>query len=67
MANGTMTESGRELREAIEVATDGQCEVIIDALGEDAEELIQILTPWGNAVRSAGGYPPQGPHDLAPS
>ncbi|HEY2214156.1 MAG TPA: hypothetical protein VGH31_03800, partial [Acidimicrobiales bacterium] len=67
MAKGTMTGPGRELRESIEVATDRQCEAIIDTLGDDAEELIQLLTPWGNAVRDAGGYPPQGPHDLAPN
>ncbi len=25
-----------------------------------------VLAPWGQAIRDAGGYPPQGPHDLAP-
>ena len=30
------------------------------------DELIGLLTPWGAALRDAGGYPPQGPHDLAP-
>jgi len=27
--------------------------------------LIDILRPWGAAIRDAAGYPPQGPHDLA--
>jgi hypothetical protein len=35
------------------------------ALGDDAAELLAILTPWGAAVRDAKGYLPSGPHDLA--
>ena len=27
--------------------------------------VLQILTPWGEAVRAAHGYPASGPHDLA--
>jgi hypothetical protein len=65
MTDGAMTAPGRELREAIERATDRQCEAIVSALGEDTDELIDLLTPWGQAIRAAGGYPPQGPHDLA--
>jgi hypothetical protein len=66
VADGAMTHAGRALREGIEVATDGQCEVIVDALGDDFDELIDLLAPWGQAIKDAGGYPPQGPHDLAP-
>jgi hypothetical protein len=36
----------------------------VDALGDDAEELCAILEPWGAAVRAAGGYLANGPHDL---
>jgi hypothetical protein len=62
-----LTAGGREYREAIETATDLPCVRIVDALGDDGvEELIRLLTPWGAAIRGAGGYPPQGPHDLAP-
>ncbi len=67
VAKGTLTGAGRELRESIEVATDAQCEPVLDALGNGLDELIGLLTPWGEAVRAAGGYPPQGPHDLAPA
>ena len=49
------------------MATDAQCEVMVDALGERFDELIELLTAWSAAVREAGGYPPQGPHDLAPA
>jgi hypothetical protein len=61
-----LTPAGREFREAIEKSTDGPCEVIITALGDDFDELIGLLTPWGAAIRDAAGYPAQGPHDLAP-
>ena len=54
------------MREEVEVATDAQCAVVLDALGDRFDALLAILTPWGDAVRAAGGYPPQGPHDLAP-
>jgi len=67
VARGALTEAGRTLRESIEVATDAQCEPILVALGDDVDELIGVLTPWGQAVRDAGGYPAQGPHDLAPA
>ena len=47
------------------MSTDRQCEVIEQSLGDDMAELIGLLTPWGRMIRDAGGYPPQGPHDLA--
>ncbi len=66
VADGALTGEGRSLRESVEVATDAQCEVMVDALGDGFAELIELLATWGAAVRAAGGYPPQGPHDLAP-
>ena len=66
VADGALTAEGRELRESVEVATDAQCGAVLDALGASLDELLALLTPWGQAVRAAGGYPPQGPHDLAP-
>jgi hypothetical protein len=65
IAEDAFSARGRELRESIEVATDRQCEVIETSLGDDMAELIGLLTPWGRMIREAGGYPPQGPHDLA--
>ena len=65
VADGELTVEGRALRESVEVATDGQCDVMLEALGDGFDELVAILTPWGRAIRDAGGYPPQGPHDLA--
>jgi len=66
VANDAFTDEGRALREAVETATDAQCAPILDALGDGLDELIEILGPWGAAIRAAGGYPPQGPHELAP-
>ncbi len=65
VADGGLTDAGRELREEVEVRTDVQVQPAIDALGDDLDELLGILRPWGAAVRQAGGYPADGPHDLA--
>jgi hypothetical protein len=65
VADGALTVDGQALRESIEVGTDAQCEVMLDALGDGFDTLLALLVPWGEAIRDAGGYPPQGPHDLA--
>jgi len=65
LAGGTLTEAGASLREEIEAATDAQCSPIVDALGDDLDELLGILRPWGAAIREAKGYPAAGPHDIA--
>jgi hypothetical protein len=64
-AEAALTENGREAREAVEVATDAQLRPTIEALGDDIDELFAMMSPWGAAVRAAGGYLPSGPHDLA--
>ena len=65
LRDGGLTPEGRAEREEVEVATDRQCRPIVEALGDDLDELLGILVPWGEAIRSAGGYPAAGPHDLA--
>ena len=64
-AEGALTAAGRELREDVERATDRQCQPIVDALGADLDGVVAILDEWSAAIRSAGGYPASGPHDLA--
>ena len=66
IANGSLTEAGRTVREGIERATDVQCEPMVGALGDRIDELVGLLASWGQAIRDAKGYPRQGPHDLAP-
>jgi hypothetical protein len=65
LAGGDLTDAGREAREAVERATDEQCRPFIDALGDDVDDLLAILVPWGAAIRDGKGYPASGPHDLA--
>lgn len=60
-----LSTAGRDAREAIEVATDHQMVPVLDALGEETDELCAILEPWGTAVRDGFGYLQSGPHDLA--
>lgn len=62
---GGLTEAGRAAREAVEVTTDRQMAVAIDALSDELDELCALLEPWGAAVRAGRGYLPSGPHDLA--
>ena len=59
------TPAGRELRESVEEHTDEQMTCVLDALGDDVDELVGILLPWGAAIRDGKGYPASGPHDLA--
>ena len=51
-----LSAEGRAAREAIEVATDQQMAPALDALGDDVDELLAIITPWGRAVVAAHGY-----------
>jgi hypothetical protein len=63
--DGAFTDAGRAEREAVEAATDRHCRPVIDALGDDLDELLGILEPWGAAIRKGGGYLSAGPDDLA--
>ena len=38
---------------------------MLDALGDDLDELVRLLAGWSAQVRDAGGYLAAGPHDLA--
>jgi hypothetical protein len=53
----SFTEAGEQLRADIELCTDHQERPIVDALGDDAEELLALLTPMADAVIAAKGYP----------
>ena len=51
-----LTERGREERERIEAATDVAMTPALKVLGNDIDEILATLKPWGAAVRAAGGY-----------
>lgn len=59
----TLTDTGRAVREAIEVATDVGDDTVLAALGDDYDELLGLLRPWAKAVVASGGYPVD-PSDL---
>jgi hypothetical protein len=59
------TADGRDAREDIERATDRQMAPALEALGDDFDELIGLLKPWGASVRDVGAYV-GGPVDLWP-
>jgi hypothetical protein len=65
LADQQLTDAGWAFREEIERATDRQCAPIVDALGDDVDELVALLSGWGRSIRDAKGYPGSGPHDLA--
>jgi peptidoglycan hydrolase-like protein with peptidoglycan-binding domain len=58
-----VTSAGREVREAVESATDEACASMTDALGADLIELVAWLQSWGAAVREAHGYYPSSPQE----
>ena len=49
----------------MEIATDAACRPIVDALGDDLDEVVGIMEGWGAAIRDAAGDLPGGPHELA--
>ena len=51
------TSAGRDLRDSIEAATDAQMAPVMDALGDDLDELVGLLAPWAATIVQAGGFP----------
>lgn len=51
------TDEGRAYRRTIESATDSGEAVVVNALGDDADELFALLEPLQKAVLNAKGYP----------
>jgi hypothetical protein len=52
-----LTDAGRAFREEIEVRTDELERPVVDALGDDLEELLEHLDAWSEAIIAAGSYP----------
>jgi hypothetical protein len=53
-ARDQLTDAGRELRDAVELATDRQERTLVEALGDDVDELFALLAPWARAVVDVG-------------
>lgn len=60
-----LTPAGRDTREVIEATTDHQCQPLVDALGDDFDELVELLAGWSGIVVGGAGYPSAGAADLA--
>jgi hypothetical protein len=52
-----ITDAGRAFREEIEVRTDELERPVLDAVGDDLDELLERLDAWSEAVIEAGSYP----------
>jgi hypothetical protein len=52
-----ITDAGRAFREEIEVRTDELERPLLDALGNDLDELLEHLDAWSEAIIAAGSYP----------
>jgi hypothetical protein len=53
--DGALTDEGREYREGIERATDLQETDVVEALGDDVDELFELMAPWARAVVASAG------------
>ena len=56
-ADEQLTDAGRAFREEVEVRTEELERPVLDALGEDLEELLEHLDAWSEAIIAAGSYP----------
>ena len=56
-ADEQLTDDGRAFREEVEVRTDELERPVLEALGEDLEELLEHLDSWSEAIIAAGSYP----------
>jgi Helix-turn-helix family len=54
-ADGELTPEGREYREGIERATDLQEAELVEVLGDDVDELFELMAPWARAVVASAG------------
>jgi hypothetical protein len=52
---GGLTDEGRDFRENIERATDLQEAELVEALGDDVDELFELMAPWARAVVAGAG------------
>lgn len=65
IVDGAFTPAGRAAREQVEHATDVQMTGALQAMGDDLDRLLGLLTAWSQSVQTHKGYPASGPHELA--
>ncbi len=52
-----LTDAGRAFREEVEVRTDELERPVLNALGDDLDEVLDHLDAWSEAIITAGAYP----------
>jgi hypothetical protein len=52
-----LTDAGRAFREEVEVRTDELERPVLNALGDDLDELLEHLDAWSEAIIAVGSYP----------
>lgn len=57
LADHQLTDAGRAAREEVELVTDAAMHPTLDALGDDLQELADLLTAWDRALMDAAAYP----------
>ncbi|QIK65950.1 hypothetical protein G7072_06015 [Nocardioides sp. HDW12B] len=58
VADGALTDAGRQVREDLETATDRSVQVAVDALGDDLDRVVVLLDDWAGRVVARGWFPP---------
>jgi hypothetical protein len=58
-SNEQLTDAGRAFREEIEIRTDELERPLLEALGDDVDELLDHLDAWSQAIIDASSYPPR--------
>ena len=57
------TDAGRAIREEIELATDRECQPMLDNLGDDVVELITTMRAYGETIIEGKGHAPATPQE----
>jgi hypothetical protein len=55
--DGALTDAGRAARESVETATDAACAPVVARLGDDLDELVELVGGWSHRLREAGAFP----------
>jgi hypothetical protein len=58
LADGGLTQEGRELRDDVERRTEAALEPLLQAMGDDLDRLTAQLDAWSERVIEGGGAPP---------
>jgi len=55
--DGVLSDAGRAAREGVETATDAACAAVVANLGDDLNELIELVGGWSKQLLDAGAFP----------